>query len=93
MKLETVRAADADVVRLETDRATTLNGDLLQEAWEIVNGMPAKQRFALVLRKYQRLEYAEIAASLEISEETAKQSVYQAYRRLREQVADQLMNH
>lgn len=45
--------------------------------------LPSRQRAALMMRKYQELEYAEIAATLDISEEAARANVYQALKKLR----------
>ena len=48
-----------------------------------VQALPERQRAALLLRKYQELEYAEIAAALDCSETAARANVYQALRKLR----------
>jgi len=50
--------------------------------------LPVRQRAALMMRKYQELEYAEIAEALDCSEETARANVYQALKKLREQFAE-----
>ena len=47
-----------------------------------VAGLPARQRAALLLRKYQELDYAEIAAALGCSETAARANVYQALKKL-----------
>lgn len=64
--------------------------ELLREVAEAVEALPTRQRAAIVQRKYQGLGYAEIAASLGISEETARAHVYQGLRKLRAQFRDQL---
>jgi len=58
----------------------------LQTIERLVNELPANQRIALVQRKYHGLGYGEIANSLGISEETARRSVHEAYRVLRNQL-------
>jgi RNA polymerase sigma-70 factor (ECF subfamily) len=45
--------------------------------------LPPKQRAALMLRQFQGLGYAEIAASLGVGEAAARANVYQAVRKLR----------
>jgi RNA polymerase sigma-70 factor (ECF subfamily) len=55
---------------------------------QAVESLPEKQRAALILRKYQSLEYAEIAATLSCTESAARANVYQAVKRLREQFPD-----
>lgn len=42
-----------------------------------------RQRAALLLRKYEGLGYAEVAAALDCSEETARAHVYQATKKIR----------
>jgi len=50
-----------------------------------VEDLPAQQRAALIMRKYQELSYAEIAAALDCTEAAARANVYQAVKRLRTQ--------
>ena len=45
--------------------------------------LPGKQGQALMMRKFAGLEYAEIAAALDCSAESARASVYQALKKLR----------
>lgn len=49
----------------------------------LLHGLPAKQRACVTLRYYQDLDYAEIAAILHCTEESARANVYHAIRRLR----------
>ncbi|HLF25503.1 MAG TPA: RNA polymerase sigma factor [Anaerolineae bacterium] len=53
-----------------------------------VEALPPKQRAALMLRQFQGLGYAEIAAALECNEAAARANVYQAIQRLRESLVD-----
>ena len=50
---------------------------------ELVSGLPAKQRQSLHLRYFAGLEYAEIAAAMGCSEESARANVSQAMRKLK----------
>lgn len=52
-----------------------------------VRRLPSRQREALILRKYQGLDYATIAAIQGNTAEAARANVYQALRRLRAQLA------
>ena len=49
----------------------------------LVNELPTKQKASVTLRYLQDLDYSEIASILGCSEETARANVYQALRRLR----------
>jgi RNA polymerase sigma factor (sigma-70 family) len=54
---------------------------------DIIRALPARQRIALLQRKYQELSYQEIAATLDCSEETARAHVYQAMGKIRRGLA------
>ncbi|MCC7358609.1 MAG: RNA polymerase sigma factor [Anaerolineales bacterium] len=49
-----------------------------------VAALPQQQRAALILRKYQELDYAEIAAALACTPAAARANVYQALKKLRQ---------
>jgi RNA polymerase sigma-70 factor, ECF subfamily len=73
------------------DHAARLDArDLLAEVAAFVDRLPAKQRVALVLRKYHGLGYGEIAAILDTSEGAARANVHEAVRKLRESIGDRL---
>lgn len=55
---------------------------LLRAVQHAVEALPDQQRAALIMRKYQELSYAEIAAALECSEAAARANVYQAVKKL-----------
>lgn len=57
-----------------------------------VMALPNQQRAALIMRKYQELEYGEIAAALDITEEAARANVYQALKKLRAMFAEEVSN-
>ena len=54
---------------------------------DIVRALPARQRVALLQRKYQDLSYREIAATLNCSEQSARAHVYQAMTKIRRGLA------
>ena len=54
-----------------------------------VSQLPGQQQAALLLRKYQGLEYAEVAAALGCSEQAARAHVYQALKKLRAQFSEE----
>lgn len=51
--------------------------------WRVCSGLPRQQRAAVVLRFYEDLEYAEIAAILEVTDATARSHVHRALATLR----------
>jgi RNA polymerase sigma-70 factor (ECF subfamily) len=55
---------------------------MLTAVTRAVEALPDQQRAALIMRKYQELSYAEIAAALECSEAAARANVYQAVKKL-----------
>ncbi len=63
-----------------------------QESLEAIHSavmeLPLKQRAALMMRKYQELDYGEIAEALKCSPESARANVYQALRKLRGKFAE-----
>ncbi len=58
---------------------------LLAAVARAVETLPEQQRAALIMRKYQELSYAEIAAALECTEAAARANVYQAVKKLQTQ--------
>jgi RNA polymerase sigma-70 factor (ECF subfamily) len=60
---------------------------------EIVARLPGKQRLAFILRKIHELDYDEIAASLECSEESARAHVFQAVKKLRGSLSELAIIH
>lgn len=57
--------------------------DLLRRVRAAVETLPARQRAALMLRKYQGLGYDDVGRALGCTPQTARAHVYQAMRRLR----------
>jgi RNA polymerase sigma-70 factor (ECF subfamily) len=52
-----------------------------------IHALPEKQRAAVLLHKYQELDYDEIARVLECSESALKSLLFRAYETLRVQLA------
>lgn len=67
----------------------------LQEKLEVIGQAIAllspKQQAAVILRHVQNLDYAAVAQALDCSEDSARANVYQALRRLRRTLAEELV--
>ena len=61
------------------------NQQQLEAVKNAIYALPYKQREALILRKYQELNYEEISTILDTSVEGARANVYQGLRKLRTQ--------
>jgi RNA polymerase sigma-70 factor (ECF subfamily) len=59
----------------------------LYEVRRAVEMLPEKQRAAVLMHKYQDLEYSQIARTLECSESAVKSLLFRAYERLRNRLA------
>jgi RNA polymerase sigma-70 factor (ECF subfamily) len=59
----------------------------LQEVRRAVAGLPEKQRAAVLMHKYQEMEYAQIANVLNCSESAVKSLLFRAYETLRARLA------
>ena len=55
--------------------------------WDAIAGLPEKQRAAVLLHKYEEMDYAEIARVLDCSESALKSLLFRAYETLRVQLA------
>ena len=53
-----------------------------------VNALPERQRMAVIMHKYQQMEYRQIADVLELSESATKSLLFRAYEALREQLKE-----
>jgi RNA polymerase sigma-70 factor (ECF subfamily) len=77
------RASPVDLDMIPA-RAIELAGGLtLRAVAQAVERLPAKQRAALVARRFHDLDYEDIATSLGCSAESARANVHQAVRKLR----------
>jgi RNA polymerase sigma-70 factor (ECF subfamily) len=69
---------DPEGVTLRRERAVAL--------WQAVDGLPETHRVVVLLRYQQALSYDEIAQALGISKGTVKSRLYNAHRKLKEQL-------
>jgi len=53
-----------------------------------VNALPERQRMAVLMHKYQQMDYREIADALRLSESATKSLLFRAYETLREQLKE-----
>jgi RNA polymerase sigma-70 factor (ECF subfamily) len=53
-----------------------------------VNALPERQRVAVIMHKYQQMDYREIARVLKLSESATKSLLFRAYETLREQLKE-----
>jgi RNA polymerase sigma factor (sigma-70 family) len=58
-----------------------------QPLWARVRALPEKQRMAVFLRTVAGMSYAEVARSLECSQDAARRSVHEGLKKLREEMA------
>ena len=54
----------------------------------VVNALPERQRIAVIMHKYQQMDYRQIAGVLKLSESATKSLLYRAYETLREQLKE-----
>ena len=59
----------------------------LQEIRDSIASLPAKQRAAVLMHKYEEMEYSQIAKSLNCSESAVKSLLFRAYETLRARLA------
>ena len=74
------------------DRGRTVEQELvyqvkLREVRQAIESLPAKQKAAVMMHKYQEMEYAEIADVLSCSESAVKSLLFRAYASLRMRLA------
>jgi RNA polymerase sigma-70 factor (ECF subfamily) len=84
--------AAAGVTRQVPDRRRTAEQELvyrakLQEVREAIEGLPAKQRAAVVMHKYREMEYVQIARAIGCTESAVKSLLFRAYETLRVRLA------
>jgi len=88
-----MNAGDEDARPMELpDRAPTIEQELIARTrsemiLRAVHALPEKQRAAVLLHKYQELDYDEIARILECSESALKSLLFRAYETLRAELA------
>jgi len=59
----------------------------LDEVRQAIKGLPEKQRAAVLMHKYEEMEYSQIAAVLSCSESAVKSLLFRAYETLRARLA------
>jgi RNA polymerase sigma-70 factor (ECF subfamily) len=80
------------VDRQVRDRQPNIEQEMLQEVKmtevrQAIEALPAKQRAAVLMHKYEELEYAQIARALSCSESAVKSLLFRAYESLRSRLA------
>ncbi|MCC7496566.1 MAG: RNA polymerase sigma factor [Bryobacterales bacterium] len=80
------------LARQVTDRDPGVEHRLVKEARieeirRAIHSLPAKQRAAVLMHKYEEMEYTQIACVLRCSESAVKSLLFRAYQRLRERLA------
>jgi RNA polymerase sigma-70 factor (ECF subfamily) len=89
----TVDAEDGDEKTLDiAEKNPNIEQHLVEEARKnmirhAIDKLPAKQRAAVLLHKYQELDYGDIAKILECSESALKSLLFRAYETLRVELA------
>lgn len=81
------REGDSEVVRIPDSRPTVeqrlMESDRERIIRRAVEALPANQRAAVVLHKYQEADYRQIAHILRVSESAVKSLLFRAYENLR----------
>jgi RNA polymerase sigma-70 factor (ECF subfamily) len=80
------------VERQVPDRQPTVEQDMvyevrLREVRQAIEMLPEKQRAAVMMHKYEELEYSQIAGALRCSESAVKSLLFRAYETLRARLA------
>ncbi len=78
--------------RQVADRSRTVEQELvyqakLREVRQAIEGLPSKQRAAVMMHKYEEMEYSQIANVLSCSESAVKSLLFRAYETLRTRLA------
>jgi RNA polymerase sigma-70 factor (ECF subfamily) len=78
--------------RQVADRQQTVEQEMvhevkLREVRQAIEALPIKQRAAVLMHKYEGLDYAQIAAVLAVSESATKSLLFRAYESLRGRLA------
>ena len=86
-----VETADG-MERQVADRQPTVEQEMVhevkrREVRQAIEALPAKQRAAVLMHKYEGLDYAQIAAVLSCSESAVKSLLFRAYESLRGRLA------
>lgn len=79
-------------LRQVSDRAPSVEQRMVREARtteirQAIESLPPKQRAAVLMHKYEELEYSQIARILDCSESAVKSLLFRAYETLRQRLA------
>ena len=74
--------------RTPSAEATIVQRERLAAIRQRVQALPERQRIAVVMHKYQQMEYRQIADVLKLSESATKSLLFRAYETLREQLKE-----
>jgi RNA polymerase sigma-70 factor (ECF subfamily) len=80
---ETGMTVDVPDLSLNAEQ-TILRRERLEAIRKHVEALPERQRLAVIMHKYQGLDYKQIAAVLKLSESATKSLLFRAYETLRE---------
>jgi RNA polymerase sigma-70 factor (ECF subfamily) len=84
---ETGLSIDVADVRLNVEQEI-LRRERLQAIRKHVDALPERQRMAVMMHKYQEMDYRQIAEVLHLSESATKSLLFRAYETLRESLKD-----
>src|SRR5207237_6559739 len=75
------------------DRSPTAEAELVKRERlagirEKVQSLPERQRMAVIMHKYQQMDYGQIADVMKLSESATKSLLFRAYETLREQLKE-----
>jgi len=84
--------AKEGIARQFSDRAPTVEQVMVRQAKlaevrTAIESLPSKQKAAVLMHKYQEMDYAQIAAILNCSESAVKSLLFRAYETLRSRLA------
>lgn len=84
--------AQEGVCKQVADRQPTVEQEMIRQARmaevrSAIDALPLKQRAAVLMHKYQEMEYAQIAGVLNCSESAVKSLLFRAYETLRARLA------
>jgi RNA polymerase sigma-70 factor (ECF subfamily) len=74
--------------RTPSAEETIVQRERLAAIRQRVQALPERQRIAVVMHKYQQMEYRQIAEVLKLSESATKSLLFRAYETLREQLKE-----
>ena len=74
--------------RTPSAEETIVQRERLAAIRQRVQALPERQRMAVVMHKYQQMEYRQIADVLKLSESATKSLLFRAYETLREQLKE-----